>query len=197
MSSRLYSIGYATKPIPTFIEQLNRYHINVVADIRSVPFSKTFHDYHQGAIQGHLVRAGIRYVYLGEELGPRSKEPHHYDACGQVQFDRLRHSSLYKQGVERLKTGIQRDYTIALMCAEKDPANCHRSLLIGYDLQRTLGMTLWHITHNGELEDQTALEQRLSHMHQLDEDLFLSAEEAQEKAYQQQLKKTSYRRPAD
>lgn len=191
----LYSIGYATKPIDIFLQQLHRYNINAVADVRSVPFSKAFFDFHQGAIAGHLKRAGVQYVYLGDELGPRSKDDAHYDACGQVQFDRLMQSPLFLQGVARLKVGLQRGYHIALMCAEKDPATCHRSLLIGYALQQQLGLELKHITHEGELESQQSLQERLPGLHQLEEDLFLSRDEKLEQAYRLQLQKTSYRRP--
>lgn len=195
MMAALYSIGYATKPIDIFLQQLHQYGINAVADVRSVPFSNAFFDYHQGAIAGHLKRAGIEYVYLGSELGPRSKEDAHYDECGQVQFDRLMQAPLFQQGVQRLQLGLQRGYRIALMCAEKDPATCHRSLLIGYALQQQLGLELQHITHHGELESQQALAERLPQLHQLEEDLFLSRDEKLEQGYQLQLKKTSYRRP--
>jgi uncharacterized protein (DUF488 family) len=191
----LYSIGYATKPIETFIEQLRHYQITAVADVRSVPFSNAFFDYHQDAIQSHLARAGIRYVYLGKELGPRSKDKSHYDDCGQVQFDQLMNSKLFLQGVRRLQMGLEKGYRIALMCAEKDPATCHRSLLIGYALKRQLGMELQHIDHLGDLETQDHLEHRLPELHGLVEDLFLSEQEKLDQAYDRQLKKTSYRLP--
>ncbi len=191
----LYTIGYATKPIEIFLQQLQRYGVTAVADVRSVPFSKAFFDYHQPAIRRRLEGAGIRYVYLGEELGPRSKDPDHYDECGQVQFDRLSQSELFRGGLQRLQDGLQKGFTIAMMCAEKDAASCHRSLLIGYTLQRELGVALQHITHDGLLETQAQLEARLPELHQLGQDLFLSGEESRERAYRMQLQKTSYRLP--
>ena len=198
-NNTLYTIGYATKPIATFIQQLKQYQITVVADVRSVPYSKRFHEYHQPAIAQHLKQHQIRYVYLGEELGPRSKDSRHYDDNGQVQFDRLMQSSLFLQGIERLLTGLDKGYAIALMCAEKDPAICHRSLLIAYFLKRhpavATTLSLQHIDHHGELETQAALEQRLTQIHGIDTDLFMSAEEQQQLAYHQQLQKTSYRKP--
>ncbi len=142
----LYSIGYATKPIATFIEQLKRYDINAVADVRSVPYSATFFDYHQERLEGHLARAGIRYVFLGEELGPRSKDPQHYDSGGQVQFDRLMASPSFQVGIKRLNRGLSKGFRIALMCAEKDPSCCHRSLLIAYALERLESASVQHIT---------------------------------------------------
>jgi len=191
----LYSIGYATKPIDTFLAQLEKYGINAVADVRSVPFSKAFHDYHQDALASTLKQHGIHYVYLGQELGPRSKEDQHYDASGQVQFDRLAESSLYQQGVERLLHGIEKGLCIALMCAEKDPADCHRSLLVGFDLKRRLGLDVAHITHDGELEWQLQMEQRMADVHGLAGDLFATQEQQAELGCRAQSKQKAYRRP--
>lgn len=192
----LFTIGYATKPIATFIDQLQRYGITAVADVRSVPYSAAFFDYHQDKLEGHLTRAGIRYVYLGNELGPRSKDEAHYDTCGQVQFDRLMDSSLFKQGVKRLASGIEKGFSIALMCAEKDPACCHRSLLIAYDLDRRTNYQVKHITHDGELESQTELERRLTDLQGVKEDLFMNADEKLDEAYQRQCKQKAYVKPA-
>ncbi len=191
----LYSIGYATKPIDVFIQQLQQHSITAVADVRSVPFSKVFYDYHQPAIQKHLRAAGIHYVYLGAELGPRSKDETHYDSDGQVQFDRLRQSHIFTLGIQRLQSGLKKGHRIALMCAEKDPANCHRSLLIGYHLGNVLHTSIQHITHSGQLESQSELEARLPHLHKMEQDLFQSSDHVKDQAYRLQLKDTSYRKP--
>ena len=71
MSATLFSIGYATKPLTEFMVQLQSYEVNVVADVRSVPYSAAFHDYHRELLQRALKQQGISYVYLGKELGPR------------------------------------------------------------------------------------------------------------------------------
>ena len=91
----LFTIGYATKPFTTFVEQLKLHQVNVIADVRSVPFSKVFVDYHQTALEKTLPQHGIKYVHLGKELGPRSKDPSHYDDSGQVQFAKLMDSGLF------------------------------------------------------------------------------------------------------
>ena len=49
-AGKLFSIGYATKPIDVFVAQLKHFDIQAVADVRSVPYSKAFHDYHQEAV---------------------------------------------------------------------------------------------------------------------------------------------------
>ncbi|MDM3870763.1 DUF488 domain-containing protein [Porticoccus sp. W117] len=195
MAGALYSIGYATKPVDTFIKQLANYRIGAIADVRSVPYSKRFHQYHRETLKGILKSHGIHYVYLGDELGPRSKDDNHYNECGQVQFDRLMNSDLFHQGIERLQNGLAKDMNIALLCAEKDPAQCHRSLLVGYYLRRKLNMELAHIHHDGELESQQKLEQRLAVFLGTTGDLFSTPEQQLELAWEKQCALTSYIKP--
>ncbi len=190
----LFTIGYATKPFDVFVSQLKQHAIDVVADVRSVPFSKVFVDYHQTALEKSLPIADIKYVYLGNELGPRSKDPSHYDASGQVQFSALMQSPLFLQGIKRLTTGLDKGFRVALLCAEKDPASCHRSLLISYFLHREKQLEIQHINFMGELESQQQLEQRLVAMQNLSADLLTSPAELTDLAWQQQLKQTSYRK---
>lgn len=165
----MFTIGYATKPINTYIEQL----------------------------QQHLQRAGLRYVYLGAELGPRSKDPAHYDQSNQVQFDRLMAPELYQSGVQRLFDGVGKGFRIAMTCACKNPAICHRSLLVGWSLRHQYDCELQHITHDGALESQSALEQRLMTLTDTVPDLLAREAAAPQLAYQQQCLACAYRRPPE
>ncbi|QQD19401.1 DUF488 domain-containing protein [Spongiibacter nanhainus] len=193
----LYSIGYATKAIEDFLAQLDRHNINAIADVRSVPYSKVFHDYHREALAAALRARGIHYVYLGDELGPRSKDPSHYDHSNQVQFDRLQQAPLFQQGIERLQRGIDKGLTIALLCAEKDPAVCHRSLLIGHYWQHALGMPLTHILHSGELETQTSTQQRWRQQQPIVPDMLTPEDRCDALAWQAQCRQYAYRRPME
>lgn len=193
-TNHLFSIGYAGKPIDIFMAQLQYYGVTAVADVRSVPYSKVDSAYHREALASTLKQHRIHYVYLGEELGPRSKVDAHYDECGQVQFDRLARSPLYLQGIARIEKGRQKGLCIALMCAEKDPADCHRSLLIGYDLKRRLGLDLEHITHDGNLETQQQMEHRLMLKYSDSADLFASEDQLTELGCQAQMKSKAYRK---
>ena len=194
MIDALFSIGYATKPLDTFLAQLHEHGVSAIADIRSVPYSNAFFDFHREALQRSLREAGIRYVYLGTELGPRSKNPAHYDATSQVQFDRLAASALYRTGIARLKSGLGQGFRIALMCAEKRPEVCHRSLLVGYHLLREHNLTVTHIQHDGTRLRQDELEAGLAAG---DEgDLFASVEDQLRLAIASQWQRYAYRRPA-
>lgn len=201
-SKPIYSIGYATKPIETFIAQLQHYRVDVVADIRSVPYSKVFFDYHKENIYQYLKQHNIRYVYLGDEFGPRSKDDAHYNEKGQIQFDRLMQSSLFQQGLKRLQAGVNKGFTVALMCAEKDPVTCHRSQLVGYYLARhglhtenkqpQDTLNLLHILHDGGIETQERLEVRIMEIHDQGDDLFMSYDERKHRAYMTQCEQTAY-----
>lgn len=197
MSATLFSIGYATKPLTEFMVQLQSYEVNVVADVRSVPYSAAFHDYHRELLQRALKQQGISYVYLGKELGPRSTNPAHYDETGRVQYDRLQRAENFLHGIERLLTGLDKALNIALLCAEKDPAFCHRSLLIGHHLARANALPIQHIGFDGALESQAELEQRLVSLHDLEQDLFAAADDLAELAYKRQVQATSYRKSSD
>ncbi len=191
----LFSIGYATKPLTTLLDQLHSHEIGAVADIRSVPYSAVFKEYHREALQSALHRAKIHYVYLGQELGPRSENDDHYDASGQVQFHRLMESELFQQGIKRLHAGLNKNMNIALLCAEKDPAICHRSLLVGHYLKQHGNLDVQHILFDGELETQSQLEKRLIDLQGLQADLVTDSSELEHIAYERQLKQRAYRRP--
>ncbi len=195
-TASLFSIGYATKPLEVFLAQLRLHAIDAVADVRSVPYSKYFQDYRQDELRSALATECRAYVYLGRELGPRSQDPAHYDAQNQVQFDRLMRSATFLAGIERLRMGLAKGYRIALLCAEKDPAGCHRSLLIGYYWRHQLGQPLFHIHHDGDTETQQRLEQRLVREHGLGADLLTTGQASERMAYEERLKQTSYRKSA-
>lgn len=192
----LFSIGYATKPLADFIDQLQRHGVNAVADVRSVPYSRAFHDYHREPLAASLRAAGIHYVYLGEELGPRSKDPKHYNQHGQVQFERLQQAPLFQQGIERLFKGVEKSLKIALMCAEKDPATCHRSLLVGHHLLHQHAVDIQHIGHDGQLESEQALEERLVEINGIQQDMLTPACECRALAWLAQCQRHAYIKPA-
>ncbi len=183
----IYSIGYATRTRADFIRQLQAQGITTLADVRSMPGSSAFPEFNREALARALAKEGIEYVWMGESLGPRSRHPEHYDATGQVQFDKLRATPLFQQGLKQLM-GIDQTQSVVCMCAEKYPETCHRSLLIGealFDRQ----VTMTHIHFDGRLETHQQLRGRAAEAQGglfADEDL----------AMQELIKQHAYRRPA-
>jgi len=180
----LYSIGHSTHTIERFIELLKEHGITALADVRSSPFSRFNPQFNQHELKASLRENGIKYVFLGQELGARSDNPKCYKD-GKVQFDILAKTELFQSGLERIEKGCK-NYRISLMCAEKDPIECHRTILVSRRLKEA-GFAVNHILSNAQTESHEALEERMIGMFKLNNgDLFLSPDEIREKAYQRQ-----------
>src|ERR1700704_3164996 len=119
MTEAVYTIGHSTHSIEKFVELLGRAQITAVSDVRSRPYSRMNPQFNRENLKQSLSANGIKYVFLGKELGARS-EDHSCYRNGQVQYDLLARTDLFKQGIERILEGTQK-YRVALMCAEKEP----------------------------------------------------------------------------
>ena len=67
---------------------------------------------------------------MGEEFGARRSDTALYDSSGVLDFIKVIKSSLFQSGFKRVKTGLDKGFNIAFMCTEKDPIDCHRSILV-------------------------------------------------------------------
>ncbi len=152
----IFTIGHSNHDEQTFVDLLQQHRIDVVADVRSQPYSKYTTQFNSDQIKPALASADIRYVFLGQQVGGRPDAPEFYDADGYVLYDRLAASPSFLDGIERLEEGIQK-YRVALMCSEEDPAECHRNLLVGRVLADR-GMELRHIRGDGRLQSQAELD---------------------------------------
>ena len=154
----VYTIGHSNHPIDKFIGLLRQYGITAVTDVRSAPYSRHYPQFNGESLAASLKRAGIAYVFLGEELGARPEDPACYDN-GQVDFGHLAAREQFKRGLDRVITGSDK-YRIALMCAEKEPLECHRTILVCRNL-KAQGLSIKHILADGTLEDHRDTEVRL------------------------------------
>ena len=181
MKHTLYTIGHSNHEIAYFIKLLHQYNITAICDVRSHPYSKYAPQYSRDALRKELNAAGISYVFLGKELGARSKNPACYKN-GKVQYELLAKESAFLEGINRVVQGSNQ-YRIALMCAEKDPINCHRTLLVSRRLFEK-GFPINHILPDGSLETHDVIESRLLAVCKLPEgDMFRSREECIAEAY--------------
>lgn len=125
----VWSIGHSVHEMPKFLGLLEGAGIEVVADVRSQPFSRFNSHFNREALRRALRDAGIQYVFLGAELGGRPPEADLYDADGHVLYGEIAETSRFHDGLERLLEGADR-FRVAMMCSEEDPTHCHRRLLI-------------------------------------------------------------------
>jgi uncharacterized protein (DUF488 family) len=153
--SSFFTCGHSNHAIETWLALLSQHGVEVVVDTRSSPYSKYVPQFDTELMQRSLEQAGIRYLYLGADLGGRPANPAYYDAKGRVLYSRLRDDARFKAAIVRLETGMER-YRVALVCGEEDPAHCHRRLLIGRVLTEH-GHTMLHIRGDGRLESDDAV----------------------------------------
>jgi uncharacterized protein (DUF488 family) len=175
---RLFSIGHSNHSAEGFADLLRKHDIEVLVDVRSYPHSRHAPQFDTGGLKALLARTGVKYLYLGRELGGRPEGDEYYDAEGHVLYARLASSPLFVEGIDRLQKGAQM-YRVAVMCAEEDPLSCHRRVLIGRVLQER-GVGLDHIRGDGRLQTEDELCRAESPQHLTSEqvDLFHAPQEA-------------------
>lgn len=189
-SKGIYTIGHSVHESARFLELLKLHCIEAVADVRSMPYSRWQPQFNREELSKALKGQGIAYVFLGKELGARSDDPNCYEN-GRVQYRRLARTKLFRSGIQRVVDGSER-MNIALMCAEKDPLDCHRAILVARELVG-LGKEVAHILATGETETHGAAMKRLYERLGLSEgDLFRGSEDLDDEAYSMQEQKIAY-----
>lgn len=153
--STVYTIGHSAHSYQEFGGLLNGHGIQVVVDTRSAPYSRYAPQFDRELLQRSLAEAGIKYLFLGAELGGRPRSPGYYDANGRVLYGRMTADPLFLSGIDRLERGIA-DFRVALLCGEENPAHCHRRLLVGRVLSER-GHQLLHIRADGSLQTEAQL----------------------------------------
>jgi uncharacterized protein (DUF488 family) len=168
--------------------------VSAVADIRSEPYSGFNPQFGRESLKAALETAGMDYVFLGDELGAHPKDPACYKG-NKVQYKLMAKTRLFQHGLKRVVTGSVR-HRIALMCAEKEPLECHRSVLISLALE-ALGMDVSHILEDGTVETQNETMNRLLKKYGLNgPDLFRTKDQLIEEACARQEQEFAYVNPS-
>lgn len=174
-SHPVLTIGHSTHSIDAFVKLLRQHAVTALADVRSAPFSRFNPQFNKEALERSLKEIGIKYVFLGRELGARSTDRSCYEN-GRVQYARLAQTEPFLRGLDRVIRGAYK-HRIALMCAEKEPLTCHRTLLVARALVER-GVAVDHILADGRLEPHgDAMERLLKVLDLPAEDLFRSRQE--------------------
>ncbi len=156
------TIGHSTHSMDAFIELLQRHGVTAVADVRAAPYSRFNPQFNRESLAGSLVARGITYVFLGSELGGRSDDPSCYEN-GRISYARLGGTPSFQNGLDRVAQGAT-SQRIALMCAEKEPLECHRGLLVAPALEAR-GVSVAHVRPEGGLEPHADAMRRLIALH--------------------------------
>jgi uncharacterized protein (DUF488 family) len=192
----IYTIGHSNHTIERFLQLLSLHRITALADVRSMPYSRRNPQFNRETLKQSLAQRDIHYVFLGEELGARSKDPTCY-VDGKIAYARLAGTELFQEGLRRLKAGLATEHRVAIMCAEKDPLDCHRTILVARRIVAD-GIDVAHILETGALETHAAAVARLRRRLGIPEsDLFENDEQLDDQAYELQERRVAYVKPAE
>jgi uncharacterized protein (DUF488 family) len=154
----VYTIGHSNHSIEKFLELLAAHAIEAIADVRSHPYSRFNPQFSLKRLSTSLEEAAIAYLFLGRELGARSDDPA-VVVDGKVDYGRLAKTPRFEEGLARVADAAA-SARVALLCAERDPLECHRAILVCPELAAR-GVDSRHIREDGRLESRVELETRL------------------------------------
>jgi uncharacterized protein (DUF488 family) len=147
----LYTIGHSIRPMEEFLGLLKDYRIAVLVDVRAFPVSQRNPHFHHENLRTVLPEAGVEYVWMGKELGGYRKGTEGLGERSPNKGWKTEGFRIYADYMmtEGFRTAaatlleLAREQTLAYMCAEKLPRQCHRQLLSDY--LHTLGHEVRHI----------------------------------------------------
>lgn len=152
MSLNLYTLGHSNRSLDDFIALLHAAGIHTLVDVRAQPQSARHPHFGQDSLRDALTGAGIEYHWAGRQLGghrpTRADSPHMA-----LKEDGLRGYADYMDGDAFKKAAVQliglaTRAPCAILCAEREPLHCHRSLIADYlTLQ---GVEVRHLIEPGE-----------------------------------------------
>ncbi|MDE0521358.1 MAG: DUF488 domain-containing protein [Boseongicola sp.] len=177
IAGTILTVGHSNHDLEFFVGLLDAHCVTALADVRSLPYSRFNSQFNREQLAESLKGSGIKYVYLGRELGGRSDDRSNYER-GRIRYDRLANTTRFRDGLERILRGAE-DCRIALMCAEQEPLDCHRMLLVGHELDR-LGVDVAHILPDKSSESHADAMDRLLAKFGLDEYDLINRDEPRE-----------------
>ena len=160
MSVTVFTIGHSNHPPAVFTGLLRGQAVTCLADVRSQPASRFAPQFNRAAMVGWLGEAGIGYHWLGAALGGRPRGPAVRRPDGGVDYRRRAMQPDFVAGIAALLK-LAADRPTAIMCAERDPQQCHRTHLVTPALLAQ-GVIVRHILADGSCVDHGALQQRVS-----------------------------------
>jgi uncharacterized protein (DUF488 family) len=186
----LFTIGHSNHSISQFVRLLSQHAIEVVCDVRSVPYSKANPQFHREELGPSLRKHGIQYLFLGAALGARTRDP---DCIvdGRVSYCKLAKSEHFTRGIAQVQA-LAASRRAALMCAEKDHLECHRTILLSRCLIAN-GCSVQHILDTGDIESHEDALARLIARLNFTPSLFRSRKDLLMTAYERQEERIAWK----
>jgi uncharacterized protein (DUF488 family) len=184
------TIGHSNLAANDLIELLRRAGVTDVADVRSQPHSRRFPWFSARPLARRLTGEHINYHGLGDALGGRPHDPALYrDRI--VDYVAMASTHTFQCGLDRVKN-LTQGAQLCLLCAEREPLDCHRCLLVGRALAEQ-GLTVGHILPSGMIEPHLATEERLLATADENADLFMDRSARLAEAYRRRTRRVAAR----
>lgn len=188
----LCSIGHSNIPAERFMAMLQGAGANVIADVRSIPNSRRFPWFSKNNLAARLAGVGIAYKAMGGTLGGRPRDDRLY-RDGIADYEAMATQPQFLTALDQL-IDMAAHARVCLMCAEREPLDCHRCLLVARGLAER-GLAIGHILHDGTIEPHAAAERRLLALDGEACDLFASGQpERLAAAYRRRARAVAFRR---
>ena len=165
MDKTIFTIGHSSHDITDFINLLLANKIELVIDVRSAPYSKIYPHFNRNPFEAFLTKNSIKYIFLGDSVGGRSNDIKDY-LNGRVMYKKIAEKEEYTSSINMIISTSSKHKTV-LMCSEKEPLECHRTLLISRSIEM-LKVKILHIHRDGQIESHDEAIQRLLKIWKLD-----------------------------
>lgn len=156
----IYTIGHSNLETDQFITLLRQSGADLVLDVRSSPWSKRYPQFNREELPRDLKAQGIGYEWFGLWFGARQNDESFYMPAGWLNYSWYTASHNFKEGISQMDRFLVMGRTPVLMCAEKDPFDCHRAIMVSRALSLQ-GYDLRHIMSDGSIQTQAQLDERL------------------------------------
>ncbi|MDR0500422.1 MAG: DUF488 domain-containing protein [Coriobacteriales bacterium] len=157
--------------------------VNALVDVRSKPFSKQYPQCNKEQLREQCANSNIQYVHI-PELGahampnqdvfskaseifydnvfpiaksnrPEKEELNQDDEI--VDFQKIKCDEIFLDGIRRIERAYDQNFTVAIMCSERDPLSCHRYFLISEKLTEVFGdwLEVLHVSRDEHSDNGT------------------------------------------
>ncbi|RMD70775.1 MAG: DUF488 domain-containing protein [Gammaproteobacteria bacterium] len=146
----LFTLGHGNRSLEACLELLRGAGVKAVVDVRRHPVSGRFPHFSEEPLRAALEAEGMVYHWAGRQLGgrrePRPDSPHTALEGGMRGYADHMETAAFQKGIAQLLNLAGRTPT-AILCAERDPDRCHRSLIADYVTVR--GVRVFHLIAPG------------------------------------------------
>ncbi len=194
-----YSIGHSNTAVERFTAMLGATNVKAIADVRSTPFSRFCPWFSAKNLKPLLEQNGVAYLAYGAAFGGRPQSAELY-CDGVADYEAMAQQPGFQAGLEELiadRVRCRNQERICLMCAEREPLDCHRCLLVARALAAR-GFSIGHILYDGSVEPHAATERRMLELESGNGDLFATGlSERIAAAYRRRARAVAYRAKAN